>query len=91
MHQLVLGIMRKIGVMEVTEEFDADSFKTKMIMVTAQLVYTILTLIPVKILLGNFVISVLYMGAIFGWCIYQGATSYLQDFIERYNCNLKID
>jgi len=91
MHQLVLGIMRKIGVMEDTEEFDADSFKTKMIMVNAQLIYTVLTLVPVKILLGNFVISVLYMGAIFGWCIYQGATSYLQDFLQRYSSNLKID
>ena len=77
--------------MDDTEEFDADSFKSKMIMVTAQLIYTVLTLIPVKVLYGNFVISVLYMGVIFGWCIYQGANSYFQDFLERYHCNLKID
>ena len=37
MHQLVLGIMRKIGVMTPSEEFDSETLKTKMIFVVAQL------------------------------------------------------
>ena len=76
--------MRSIRVMSETEVFDAETAKTKLIMVGAQLVYTLVTLAPVKLLYTNYLISVAYMVAIFGWCVFQGATSYLEDFQERY-------
>ena len=84
MHQLVLGIMRKVGVMKETEVFDAETLKTKLIMVSAQLVYTVVTLLPVQLLYTNYVASVSYMVAIYGWCVFQGASQYLEDFQERY-------
>ena len=76
--------MRKVGVMKETEVFDAETVKTKLIMVTAQLVYTVVTLLPVQLLYTNYVVSVTYMAAIYGWCVFQGASSYLEDFQERY-------
>jgi len=87
MHQLVLGIMRKIGVMKNSEEFDAETIKTKLIFVSAQLMYTIVTLLPVKLLYNSYIFSILYLTGIFAWCVFQGAESYFEDFTERYRVN----
>ena len=84
MHQLVLGIMRRIKVMAPTEIFQAETAKTKMIFISAQLVYTLITLAPVQTLYSSFPLSVLYISSILGWTVYKGANSYCQDFMERY-------
>ena len=84
MHQLVLGLMRKFNIMEPTEIFQAETAKTKIIFISAQLVYTVITLAPVQILYSSFAISLLYISSILGWTVYQGANSYCQDFMERY-------
>lgn len=88
MHQLVLGLMRRLGVMEAEEEFDADTVKTKLIFVSAQLVYTLATLGPVPLLYTSPALSSAYMGLVLGWCALQGAAQYLQDFVERYQLDL---
>ena len=72
MHQLVLGLMRRLGVMEAEEEFDADTVKTKLIFVSAQLVYTLATLGPVPLLYTSPALSSAYMGLVLGWCALQG-------------------
>ena len=84
MHQLVLGLMKKFNIMEPTEIFQAETAKTKIIFISAQLVYTVITLAPVQILYSSFAISLLYISSILGWTVYQGADSYCQDFMERY-------
>jgi len=84
MHQLVLAIMRRINVMAPTEIFQAETLKTKIIFISAQLVYTVTTLAPVQILYSSFSISFLYISSILGWTVYKGANSYCQDFMERY-------
>ena len=84
MHQLVLGIMRRIKVMAPTEIFQAETAKTKMIFISAQLVYTLITLAPVQTLYSSFPLSVLYISSILGWTVYKGANFYCQDFMERY-------
>ena len=84
MHQLVLGLMKKFNIMEPTEIFQAETAKTKIIFISAQLVYTVITLAPVQILYSSFAISLLYISSILGWTVYQGANSYCQDFMERY-------
>ena len=88
MHQLVLGLMRRLGVMEAEEEFDADTVKTKLIFVSAQLVYTLATLGPVPLLYTSPALSSAYMGLVLGWCALQGAAQYLQDFVEGYQLDL---
>ena len=89
MHQLVLAIMRRLGVMEETEEFDADTVKSKLIFVTAQLVYTLATLAPVPHLYNSFSLSNLYLALLLGWTVLRGADSYFQDFVERYKLDGK--
>lgn len=89
MHQLVLSIMRRLGVMAGTEEFDSDTVKTKLIFVTAQLVYTLATLAPVPLLYDSLALSNLYLALLLGWTVLRGAETYLQDFVERYNLERK--
>jgi len=84
MHQLVRDIMRKIGVMQCDEVFDADTVKTKLIFIVAQLGYTIVTLLPVPLLYSSYSFSLVYISAIFGWTLYRGSTHYFEDFTQRY-------
>jgi len=84
MHQLVTNIMRKIGVMKSDEVFDADTVKTKMIFIVAQLLYTLITLLPVPLLYISYNFSVIYISAIFGWTIWRGSMLYYEDFKDRY-------
>ena len=79
--------LRKIGVMKNSEEFDAETIKTKLIFVSAQLMYTIVTLLPVKLLYNSYIFSILYMTGIFAWCVFQGAEGYFEDFTERFRVN----
>ena len=89
MHQLVLTIMRRLGVMHETEQFDADTIKSKLIFVTAQLVYTLATLAPVPLLYNSFSLSNLYLGLLLGWTVLRGAETYFQDFVDRYKLEEK--
>ena len=84
MHQLVLGIMRKLSVMAPSETFQAETVKTKIIFLSAQFVYTVITLLPVQVLYSSYSLSNLYMSLMLSWTINKGANSYCQDFIERY-------
>ena len=83
MHQLVTKIMRNIGVMQSEEVFNAETVKTKLIFIVAQLVYTLITLLPVPLLYISYNFSVVYIGAIFGWTLWRGSNFYYEDFKDR--------
>jgi len=84
MHQLVTGIMRSIGVMDSNEVFNAETVKTKLIFIVAQLFYTVITILPVPLLFVSHSFSVFYISAIFGWTLWRGSNFYYQDFQDRY-------
>lgn len=50
MHKLVLTLMRKIGMFKKDETFDPTSFKTKMIFMGSQLVFTVVVSLPTPFL-----------------------------------------
>ena len=84
MHQLVTNIMRNIGVMQPKEVFNAKTVKTKLIFIIAQLLYTVITIIPVPLLYISYNFSLVYMSLIFGWTLWRGSNLYYQDFQDRY-------
>lgn len=84
MHQLVTNIMRNIGVMQPKEVFNAKTVKTKLIFIIAQLLYTVITIIPVPLLYISYNFSLVYISAIFGWALWRGSNLYYQDFQDRY-------
>ena len=85
MHQLVTNLMRRMGVMEEQEIFNAETLKTKIIFITAQFVYTVISIIPVPLLFSSYYCSVVYISAIYGWTVWRGSNFYYEDFLDRYN------
>lgn len=53
MHQVVLFIMRKMKLFKKDETFDPTTFKTKMIFVTSQMVFTVLVTLPTPFLYNS--------------------------------------
>jgi len=82
-HQLVLNLLRTAGVMAPNEVFDASTFKTKLTMVTAQLIYTLITLVPVPFLFASYTVSTVYLGCIYLMVLWRGASDYMQDWADR--------
>eukprot|EP00092_Neocalanus_flemingeri_P035911 GFUD01039100.1.p1 GENE.GFUD01039100.1~~GFUD01039100.1.p1 ORF type:complete len:319 (-),score=59.52 GFUD01039100.1:422-1378(-) len=90
MHQLVTSIMRTLGVMGREEVFNPETAKTKIIFIVAQLVYTLITLLPVPLLYSSYEFSVVYISAIFGWTVWRGGMHYYEDFRERYQVEFQM-
>jgi len=82
-HQLVKNNLRAIGIMAPTEVFDASTLKTKLTMVVAQLIYTLITLIPVPALFSSYTFSIIYLGSIYLMVLWRGACDYMQDWADR--------
>jgi len=52
-------------------------------MVTAQLIYTLITLIPVPALFSSYTFSMIYLGCIYLMVLWRGACDYMQDWADR--------
>ena len=76
MHQLVMFVSRKIGIMGKFEELDPLTFKTKIIFVTAQLMYTFVTIYIASFLYSNYTLSIIYIVLIFGKSFWTGCTDW---------------
>jgi len=84
MNLLVTSLLRKSGILTKGEEFDPETWKTKIVFIVAQMVFTLLTLIPCHFLYTNYSLSFAYICAIYGWCIWRGGSYYIEVFSERY-------
>ena len=83
-HRVSLHIMRTLGFMGPQERFDPSSFKTKTVMVTGQLVFTLVTLLPVKFMYDHFWFhSVVILYAYIN-CVWNGASYYFDVFTRDY-------
>ena len=54
MHQLVLGLMRRLGVMAPQEDFDSEQLKSKVIFQIVQGVYSIAVCLPTMWLYSSY-------------------------------------
>ena len=77
-------ICRKIGVLKPQEEFDGDTTKTKIVFVTVQFLYTILTYIPVKFCYESFYFHASFLLITMLKSIWNGASFYIEVFAVRY-------
>ena len=78
MHQLSKKLMRRLGVLGKTEDFDSEQLKSKLIFFSIQGVYSVLVCIPTKWLYSSYPLSVLYIAFIYLWCIWRGGTYYIE-------------
>merc|ERR1712241_493736 len=84
MHQLTKRVMRRLGVMAPQEDFDSEQLKSEVIFQIVQGVYSIAVCLPTMWLYSSYYLSVLYICFIYLWCIWRGATYYIEIFSERY-------
>ncbi|XRB09233.1 glycerophosphocholine acyltransferase [Pycnococcus provasolii] len=84
MHRVGLRLSRKMRIMRHDENFDPTSIKTKLIFCWWQLVYTFFTLLPVIIFYQSFWIHTAFMLWVFGVCIQNGASYYVEVYSHSY-------
>ncbi|RYG98730.1 DUF2838 domain-containing protein [archaeon] len=74
----VLKICRRIGVFGMKEEFNSTSMKTKLVFVSSQLVFTMVSFIPSYIVYHSRMGHLLYIGLIFTISVFNGASFYIE-------------
>ena len=77
-------VCRKLGVFKPNEEFDGDTTKTKIVFITAQFIYTVLTYIPVKFCYESYIFHVSFLLLTMLKCVWNGASFYIEVFAVRY-------
>jgi|TARA_B110000503_G_scaffold43967_1_gene71852 hypothetical protein len=82
--KFALRFSRRLGLFAKDELFDATSLKTKFVFVTLQLVYTVVTFLPIPLCYGNKTIHTSLMLLTFLSCIWNGAEYYIDVFSKRY-------
>ena len=70
--------MRRLGVMGPTEHFDSEQFKSKLVFILVQGLYSITVCVPTMWLYSSYPMSVLYICFIYLWCIWRGGTYYIE-------------
>jgi hypothetical protein len=82
--KLALRVGRLIGVFRNDELFDTRSLKTKFVFVTLQLLYTVVTFLPIPLCYESKTTHTVLMLLAFLSCIWNGAEYYIDIFSRRY-------
>ena len=69
-------LMRKIGVFRPDEDFDHTTYKTKLIFMGTQFVYTVITFLPACVLFTSEALNLLYIVLLFASSVYMGGGYY---------------
>ncbi|CAB1111367.1 unnamed protein product [Ectocarpus sp. CCAP 1310/34] len=84
MHKIVLALMRKIGMFKKDETFDPTTFKTKMIFMGSQLVFTVLVSLPTPFLYNSKWASTSLAFFVFLCALWNSSNYYIEVFSRRY-------
>ena len=85
MHRLVRTILRSVGIMGPTEVFDPSTTKTKVLFMGTQLIYTLLTILPVFVLYSSLYIHLFLLLTLLTLSLWNGSSYYFDVFASRYN------
>lgn len=80
----VLKLCRKLGIFRPEEVYNSKSTKTKIVFISSQFLYTILTFLPTPILYYSKSCHMVYIILIFACSVYNGASFYMDVFSKRY-------
>jgi len=84
-YKIATGCCMKLGVMVPGETLNPAAWKTKIIFVVSQLVYTIALLLPGKLLHSSYFLHTIWLMYIFATCVWNGAGYYIEVFSRRYS------
>lgn len=77
-------MLNSVGVMKPGEMFDSECWKTKLIFIAVQSVYTSLSLLPIAYLWSSFYLHLTYLVAIYVICVWNGSNYYIEVFSKAY-------
>ena len=77
--------LTKKGVIKKGEELDPRTMLSKCIFVFSQAIYSILTILHVRMIYAHYRVSCIYIILIFGIGVWNGASYYIEIFSTRYN------
>jgi len=81
---VVHRLLRGCGVLAPDEMFNSEQWKTKLIFIAVQFVYTAVTMLPVHLLWASFRLHLGFLLAIYGICVWNGASYYIEVFSKAY-------
>jgi len=83
-YKVATGACVKLGVMYKGEILDPARWKTKIIFVVSQLVYTIVVLLPVTLFHRYYVVHACWLCFLYVMLVWNGASFYIEVFSRRY-------
>lgn len=84
MNRAVLSLCKKVGLFCADEEFDSRTVKTKVVFMSSQFVYTLITFLHTPLLYWSHTLHLSYIIFIFATAVYYGAGYYIEVFSARY-------
>jgi len=87
----VFKACRALGVLQPGELFDSETWKTKCVFMMVQLLYTVVTLLPVVWLWESFALHLAYLLAIYTYSIWNGGSYYIEVFSKAYRTQFEGD
>lgn len=89
--QAVEKFSRRVGVLQPHESLNASDFRTKIVFVLTQLMYTLITLIPPYLIFKSYIACLTYLITLFVWSTWNGASYYIEVFSKRYQMKFQED
>lgn len=84
LYSTTLAAARKLRIMGPHEHFDASSLRTKVCFMVAQLIYTLLTLLPTKLMYDHWWLHTAYLSIVGLTAVWNGSVYYIEVFARKY-------
>ena len=79
-----MAAARSCGFFAPGEPFDSEHWKTKVVFMLVQLIYTAVTLLPIPWLWQSFELHLAYLLCIYTVCVWNGGSYYIEVFSKAY-------
>jgi hypothetical protein len=84
LHDLAHSAVVALGLLKPDEKFDPDSYVTKFTFIGAQFLYTVIALLPTKLMYDYYYVHAAFLGFFFVAATWNGSAFYIEVFSVRY-------
>lgn len=84
LHRVAKTVCRTIGVLKPDEDFQPESLKTKLVFWVGQLLFMLVTILPIPLLFSYRSLNTAYILVVLSTAVYNGSNYYFEVFAARY-------
>jgi len=84
LHDLAHSAVVAVGLLKPDQKFDPDSYVTKFTFIGAQFLYTVIALLPTKLMYDYYYVHAAFLGFFFVAATWNGSAFYIEVFSVRY-------